>query len=125
MNDILGAKNKFIGDVKTSWEETNGRDMKLLQSVVYIDAHHRVWKAPKDSIIDGASIPRFFWRIIGSPFVGRYRRASVVHDVYCKTRSRPYKMVHKMFYEAMLCDGVPKMKAYVMYLAVRFGGPKW
>ena len=30
-----------------------------------------------------------------------------------------------MFYEAMLCDGVPEEQAFLMYTAVRLFGPKW
>ncbi len=30
-----------------------------------------------------------------------------------------------MFYDAMICDGVPKLKAKYMYKAVRIFGPKW
>ena len=29
---------------------------------------------------DGASIPRVFWRLIGSPLMGKYRRACIFHD---------------------------------------------
>ncbi len=116
---------RFIGDVKTLWLKGSLRKMELISRVQFIDKQGIEWEAPKGSIIDGASIPRFFWRFIGSPFVGHYRRASVVHDVYCVTKSRPHKQVHKMFYEAMRVDGVGYIKAKVMYIAVRLGGPKW
>ncbi len=36
--------------------------------------------APKGMPTDGASIPRVFWRLIGSPFTGPYRRPAVFHD---------------------------------------------
>ena len=118
-------RNVFTSTVKTEWIKGNGRAQLLLETVCFIDSEGKVWKAPKLSIVDGASIPRFFWRIIGSPFVGHYRRASVIHDVYCKTRSETSEDVHKMFYEAMLVDKVPKLKALVMYYAVKFGGSDW
>jgi len=114
----------FKGDVVAKWLP-DGREMELMQDFSFIDRHGVVWHAPKTSIVDGASIPRFFWRYIGSPFVGKYRRASVIHDVYCKTKSRPHDRVHKVFHEMMLADGVEEDDARQMYLAVKLRGPEW
>ena len=61
----------------------------------------------------------------GSPFVGKYRRASVIHDVACVERTQPHQLVHHAFYEAMLCDRVPTSKAKLMYVTVRDLGPRW
>ena len=115
----------FSGQVFTNWIESGKREMRLTRSISFTDENNFKWKAPRNSIIDGASIPRVFWFFIGSPFVGKYRRASVVHDVYCKTQSKPHKQVHKMFYQAMRTDKVNYFKAKAMYYAVKVGGPKW
>jgi len=115
----------FDNSVKVEWLEDNSRNMRLLESVCFIDSEGRPWVARAGSVVDGASIPRFFWRFIGSPFVGKYRRPSVIHDVYCVSKDKPHREVHEMFYEAMLAEGVPKAKARAMYWAVRLGGPKW
>lgn len=115
----------FDNTVKTEWLPDDPRDMELLETINFIDSAGKIWIAPSGSIINGASIPRLFWRIIGSPFVGLYRRASVVHDVYCATRSEPHEAVHKMFLDAMLADGVSEEKALSMYQAVAMFGPKW
>ena len=114
----------FNNTVKTEWIQGK-RDMKLIEPVLFTDSKGVGWLAPTGSIIDGASIPRFFWRLIGAPLSGIYRRASVIHDVFCVTKTRPHKEVHKMFYEAMIADNVPKLKAKSMYRAVRMFGPKW
>jgi hypothetical protein len=117
-------KPRFVGNVITQWLKVS-REMKLQQKFMFIDKNNNEWIAPRESIIDGASIPRVCWFFIGSPFVGNYRRASVIHDVYCITKSKPHKQVHKMFYQAMRCDCVNYFKAQAMYLAVKLGGPKW
>lgn len=52
-------------------------------------------------------------------------RATVVHDIACRDRVRPYEEVHYMLYEAMLCDGVTPDREALMYTAVRLFGPKW
>jgi len=72
-----------------------------------------------------ASIPRLAWTIIGGPFEGLYRDASVIHDVACVEKSRPWLQVHRTFYLAMLASGVTTVKAKVMYAAVYHFGPRW
>ena len=99
--------------------------MRLLQSLTYIDNKGLKWFAEENSLVDGASIPRFFWRFIGSPFSGRYRRASVIHDVYCTNKSRSSKATHKVFREMMIVDGVARHKAWMMWFAVRSLGPRF
>lgn len=118
------AKSKFIGAVEARWL-SDGRKMRLLEDFSFIDSRQHQWIAPKGSVIDGASIPREMWSMTGSPFVGRYRRASVIHDVACVERTQSHELVHRMFYEAMLHDGVAKGKARIMYIAVRDLGPRW
>ena len=78
--------------------------------------------APAGSEIDGASTPQAFWSIIGGPFDGAYRNASVVHDVACVRKKERWEAVHRMFYDASLCGGVEVTKAKVMYAAVYLFG---
>ncbi|MEQ1887128.1 MAG: DUF1353 domain-containing protein [Bryobacteraceae bacterium] len=119
----------FDGKVTATW--VDGRDMMLTEDFVYVDGSGTRWDAPSGSTIDGASIPRAFWTVIGGPFEGNYRYASVVHDVYCVRGekhlpgARPWQKVHRMFYDAMRCSGVPDSKALVMYGAVYKFGPTW
>lgn len=115
----------FDNTVKVEWLEHDPRLMKLLETVRFKDSDGLIWTAPEGAIIDGASIPKFCWRIIGSPFVGLYRRASVIHDVYCVTKKRSWKMTHKCFHDMMLFDKVPPAKALLMYTAVYNLGPRW
>nr|WP_314464307.1 DUF1353 domain-containing protein [uncultured Novosphingobium sp.] len=103
----------------------DGRKLKLLTNLIYIEEDGHDWPVPKDWIVDGASIPRVFWSIIGSPLVGKYRNASIIHDYYCDTRSHPWRETHRMFYEAMRCSGTGEAKAKVMYYAVYRFGPRW
>ena len=99
--------------------------MRLLDDFTYVDPRNVEWKAPKGSVIDGASIPRILWTAVGSPFTGEYRQASVVHDVACEKRDRPWEEVHRMFYEACRCGGVGEVKAKILYAAVSRFGPRW
>lgn len=118
----------FEGDVVAKWLKNSGkdRDMELMVEFTYSDPDNKIWTAKAGDIVNGASIPAFLWgNILGSPFVGDYRRATVLHDVACVKQTEPSSAVHRMFYHAMLCDGVEKSKAYKMYKAVDWFGPDW
>ena len=120
-------KSRFISKLKVEVLEDppRGRKVKLINDFIFYDKAGRSWRAPRGSIVDGASIPRILWRATGSPYVGLYRRASVIHDVYCENKKRSSRDTHRVFYEAMRVDGVPKKKALRMYWAVKTFGPKW
>jgi hypothetical protein len=118
---------RFIGDVITKWLVENGEDrrMEVLQEFSYEDPAIKLWTTPAGWQVDGASIPRALWTIVGSPFTGDYRRASVVHDYYCDVRTEPSDAVHLMFYYACRADGVGLIKANTLYYGVLAGGPSW
>ncbi|WGM37667.1 DUF1353 domain-containing protein [Caulobacter sp. NIBR1757] len=103
----------------------DGRTCRLLAPLAYRRPDGSHWPVPIGATLDGASIPRAFWSLIGGPFEGRYRNASIVHDRYCDTQERPWKDTHRMFYEAMRCSGVGLAKAKTMYYAVYRFGPRW
>jgi hypothetical protein len=115
---------EYQGTVKTEWLD-EGRKMRLLSDFSFTDPNDMVWLAPKDRVIDGASIPKFVWSIIGSPFSGKYRRASVIHDIACEEKIRTWESVHLAFYYAMRASDVSTIKAKIMYAAVYHKGPRW
>jgi hypothetical protein len=119
-----GPFGHFVGTVKTEWIEPD-RKMRLLDDFSYVDTKGATWAAPKGSVVDGASIPQVLWSVVGSPYTGEYRNASVVHDVACIKREKPWQDVHRMFYEACRAGGVGEQKAKLMYSAVYHFGPKW
>jgi hypothetical protein len=110
--------------VKVQWLD-DGRKMELLDDFLYVDGGMKRWLAPKHSVIDGASIPRFLWSFVGGPFEGLYRKASVVHDVECEDQKELWRDVHRMFFNAMRCSGVGPKRANIMYSAVYHCGPRW
>lgn len=119
-----GDWGRFVGAVVARWLD-DGRSMTLVEPFAYVDPRDERWDAPAGSVVNGASIPRAFWSVIGGPFEGRFRDASVVHDVACESRSRAWRDVHRMFYEACRCGGVDAVTAKVMYYAVSHFGPRW
>ncbi len=103
---------------------SNGRTVQLLSRYRYRNGN-TVWEVPKGWIIDGATIPRYAYSFVGGPLDGKYRDASVIHDYYCDTNTRPWRDTHRVFYDAMLASGVDAWKAKLMYYAVYTFGPRW
>jgi hypothetical protein len=119
---------RFSGNPIAEWLTNpagEDRDMRLLADFWYEEPGGQRWLAPNGSVVNGASIPRPFWTLIGSPFTGKYRRASIVHDVACGAQTQPHRAVHRMFYFACRADGLDDLTAKTMYVAIRQFGPKW
>lgn len=111
----------FTGVPVTQWN-ADGRSMTLLRQFRYTDPKGMVWVAPAGSVIDGASIPRTLWSLMGGPFEGKYRNASILHDVAYTLQNRPPRECDRMFYDAMRCSGVGPIESKTMYYALlRFG----
>lgn len=115
---------RFSGPIETRWEN-DGVTMVLLNELRYTDPYGEVWVAPAGSRVDGASIPRAFWSLIGGPFDGKYRNASVLHDVAYDEQNRSPQDVDLMFYNAMRASGVGAVTAKTMYYALRRHGRHW
>lgn len=99
----------------------------------FIDAQGQTWTAPPQTLTDGATIPVIFAPLIGDRQSREYVMAAALHDAYCGVgndhlatfRTRPWRDVHRMFYEALLVNGTQPKTAKIMYAAVFLGGPRW
>jgi hypothetical protein len=115
----------FIPDQpNTEWLSENGRPdrrMKLRDDFKFIDPKQDVWLAPAGyDQMDGASIPRSLWGLVGSPYTGDYRRASIVHDYACDS-GKDRKAADKMFYHACRAGGCGVAQSTLLYIGVRIG----
>jgi len=115
---------KYLGTVQSEWL-SDGRKMKITADFSYEDPNGLAWVAKKGSEVDGASIPEFLWSMIGSPFSGKYREASVIHDIACDERNRTWEVSHLAFYYAMRASGVGSVRAKILYAGVYYFGPRW
>ena len=114
----------YSGDPILKWN-SDGRNMTVMSEFSYTDPYGLVWDAPAGSVTDGASIPRYLWSLIGGPFEGKYRNASILHDVAYEKHDRPWKDCDRMFYYAMRCSGVNAGQAKTMYYALYKFGHHW
>src|SRR5260370_8624511 len=99
--------------------------MTLVSQLRYSDPQGVVWIAPAGSVVAGGSIPRSLWSLMGGPFEGKYRNASVLHDVAYDQHNRRWQVCDRMFYDAMRCSGVSAVEAGTMYYALRKFGRHW
>ena len=105
----------------------------LLTPFEYISEKWGHIVSPAHELTDGATIPRWLWVIVGSPWSGRYPRAAVIHDKLCKSQGHiPYtqirmtkKEVDQLFLEMMKFLGVKFYKRQKMYRAVRLNRGKF
>ncbi len=114
----------FSGSPITRWNP-DGRSMTLLNELRYTDPKGFAWVAPAGSVVDGASMPRSLWSFMGGPFEGKYRNASVLHDVAYDQHDRPWQDCDRMFYNAMRCSGVSAVEAKTMFYALYRFGRHW
>lgn len=80
---------------------------------------------PAGFVSDFASTPRFFWRFC--PPTGEWSKPAILHDfLYVHPNGCSRFMADALFREAMLEEGVPFWRAWLMWLAVRcFGRGGW
>ncbi|MGD9331294.1 MAG: DUF1353 domain-containing protein [Desulfobacterales bacterium] len=115
----------FSGDPITQW--TRARNMRLVKAFSYEDPAGVLWEAPEGAEINGATIPRALWTSIGAPYVGNYRRATIVHDYFVGELSNPdvspteRKAADRMFYHACRHDGCSRKFAGILYIGVCLG----
>jgi hypothetical protein len=74
---------------------------------------------------DGASVPPLFWPIISHPLAPSSLRAAILHDYEVRTKRRDSVAVHRTFHRALLTDGCARLRAWLMWLAVRVFGPRF
>ena len=120
------SRAQFMGELRLSPDGCQGTGLCVLDAPIrFKDSAGVVWKAGAGLVTDGASIPDVFEPFVGAPFEERFIRAAVIHDHYCDRRVRPWLQTHRVFYEALVDQGVSEAKAKTMYFAVLLGGPKW
>jgi len=121
------AHGSFSGEPEAVWlteDGTEDRGMRLLEAFSFEDPDSKKWPAPAGSVVDGASIPRALWTIVGSPYTGDYRRASVVHDVACVDAGgdkKKRRAADRMFFHACRAGGCSIWQSIILYVGVRIG----
>ena len=107
-----------------------GSDYELAQEFSFRATVDRVW----DVVVhlkpgfrtDGASIPRWLWRVFGSPYDPDIFPSAIGHDGLYRGEVVPRKDADLAFLKMMEKSGVPEKKRRLIYRGVRwFGWITW
>lgn len=103
------------------------REVMLLEDVIFTLPDGRRLLVETGFIFDGASIPRFFWRVIGHPLDHEFIRAIILHDSLYASELVPRDEADEIFLEFMKdYDDIGWAKRNIMYEAVDWrGGSVW
>lgn len=75
---------------------------------------------------DGASIPRFLWRLCGHPFQSPRDAAALVHDWLYASKTLPRAIADEIYASAQWSCGVSMWKIRIEKFILRFfGGRAW
>jgi uncharacterized protein DUF1353 len=130
------SHGRFSGEPRTLWltaKDDPDRQMQLTEDFWFMDPKSKEWRTPAEYVVDGASIPRALWTVVGSPYTGDYRRASVVHDKACDDANgdaSARRAADRMFFHACRAGGCSIAEAILLYIGVRIGAlrnvvPAW
>lgn len=78
---------------------------------------------PKGYCFDGASVPRFFWRVIGSNTDNKFLVPAMIHDYICENHSCvefDRKLSTRIFNSLLQVSGVGSFKRFWMKNSVDF-----
>ena len=79
-------------------------------------------EVPAGFVFDGASVPRFFWRVVSTPFQPKVMRAACIHDYLYRKHIVKKDIADEKFKNVLLCDGVDKELAETMFTGVTIAG---
>lgn len=119
-----GSVDRYYGDLLLR-PMFLGRHMQVVNRFGYIDPDNVDWPVNAGFVSDGASIPKPLWSLIGGPWDGSHRWASIIHDFYCEHKVRSWEDMHRVFYFALLTSKVDKPTALILYYSVYRFGPRW
>ena len=81
------------------------------------------FEIPKGYCFDGASVPRFFWRVIGSNTDNKFLMAALIHDVLCENHqyiNNDKNFSTQVFNALLEASDVNPLKRFFMKHSVNF-----
>lgn len=77
---------------------------------------------PRGFICDGASVPRFFWRLLGHPFDNHHLKPGIRHDYGYAKGKVPRKVLDKRYRDDLKEEGLGLIRRNLEYFGVRVFG---
>jgi hypothetical protein len=122
----VANNGSFEGRVVVEWlDDPFVPTMRLVEPFEFHQSKGKVWKVPVGHIVKGRGMPPLFRDLIGQPFNGGFRKASIVYDHATQAMKEPWDEAQRMFLEASLAEGVTQSEAKAMYMLLRAQGSRW
>ncbi len=89
--------------------------------IVDKEGFHYHFTVPKAYSWDGATIPRFLWRLIGAKTDSKFLIPSMIHDVLCENHNYVENnryLADKIFERLLYVSGVPAFNRWLMFHSV-------
>lgn len=119
---LVGFVDEYVHTKKPVRAPDDMRELTVDLTALWRDLQIRVKAGYRT---DGASIPRWAWRVIGHPWA-QYLPAAIVHDILYETEFLPRELADQCFRDLMVWLEVPAWRRGAMYRAVRLvGGFTW
>lgn len=125
---ICAGAAGFLGKVAVEWDDSdlfNRHRVTLLADFGFQDTAGQQWIARKGAVLDGASFPPLYEQMVGLPFVGEHRRAGILHDYFAQQLTHDWKKVRRMYFEALLAEGLSVAEAKTAYAVLYGVGLRW
>lgn len=117
----IGFDSATVVDV----EQVDDQNWRVLRAIGY-QARRERFTVPVGSATDFASVPRMFVWLL--PRYGRYTKAAILHDYLWRVKVPAGELSLRdadgIFREAMRLLGVPFLRRWMMWAAVRLGALK-
>ena len=114
-------KDNFILTDLELGVSNDGRERTLLIDYIYSSIEYEI-TVMKSFTTDGASIPRIFWSILGSPFYGVLLYAAIIHDGLYTAMVLERRECDRILKKISLDLSMNVIQAYTIWAGVRIGG---
>lgn len=99
----------------------DGKVIKLLESIP-IKVKGKNYIVPAGYLSNGLSCPRCLWSLLSPAIDNRTLKSACGHDWLYENHVCTRKEADDWFYDDLIANGFPKIKAYLVWLGVRIGG---
>jgi Protein of unknown function (DUF1353) len=122
---LCGSHGEFVGNNRTVKTSDDGMSAEVIDGLQYKEEGGRSWRIPSGAIVESRCFSTVLLALIGQPFEGLIKNASLLYNYFCLNQTRARDDVNGMFREAMLASGIQEGEVNVLYNAVVRFGPNW
>ncbi|MFN0039055.1 MAG: DUF1353 domain-containing protein, partial [Burkholderiales bacterium] len=99
--------------------------MRSLEDFGFRQAQGKLWKVERGQVFNGGGVPPLIRDNIGPIYESELRKSIFVYESATKNMTEDWVEAQRMFYEAIMAEGISPNEAKVMYLLVAIQGSRW